>query len=593
MSFTLNSLPTRHIALLLAVAVITAACGGSGTGDSGGAASPAPSSDGGTPAPTPTPTPVANPVTDLLANAQEARYGGVLVLANRGDPPAGFDPMRTSSIALHHVGGGLFGPGNLVTRCRQNLYLPCPNLATSWFPNPGFTEWTFVIRNDVTWHDGAPFTAEDAKFWFDLAAFGAEAEGRSRAPAFFRGELGDIKSVEVLPFNQLRVSLRQPNPQYLAVLSNPRFKMAHPRHLMQPRIEEGEVSVAPIDVGLTGTGPFELDRYEPGSLLRLRRFDGYWEKDAAANLLPYLAGIDFVMMPTASVMDAAFRTGRLDGGARGEGHYLTVERKVGYDRDLGDRAFYAHIQGGIFRLGFNVLKEGPWQDVRVRQAISLWIDKQAAIPSALGGFGYLSPTLSLSNPFTNRAFVNWPRFNREALPERREEARTLMAAAGYNDGFSMGYLCRSRLVARCEFLQGQLAGLNIDLKLQVVDEGEWNRGRVSLDYDSQPGAHFTSPIPEGTGSVFGRYAENPDAYSKHDDKLVDDFYRRLREARDQGLRVSVWRELEEYIIREQAYVVPIAGSIQVVGYRTYVKGLIIPPEDGHTHTDFATVWFDK
>ena len=200
MPFTLKSLLTRHIALLLAVVVITAACGGSGAGDSGGAASPAPSSDGGTPAPTPTPTPVANPVTDLLANAQEARYGGVLVLANRGDPPAGFDPMRTSSIALHHVGGGLFGPGNLVTRCRQNLYLPCPNLATSWLPNPGFTEWTFVIRNDVTWHDGAPFTAEDAKFWFDLAAFGAEAGGRSRAPAFFKGELGDIKSVEVLPF---------------------------------------------------------------------------------------------------------------------------------------------------------------------------------------------------------------------------------------------------------------------------------------------------------------------------------------------------------------------------------------------------------
>ena len=309
--------------------------------------------------------------------------------------------------------------------------------------------------------------------------------------------------------------------------------------------------------------------------------------------MPYLDGIEFIVMPDPSTMDAAIRAGRLDGGARGEGHYLSIERKQGYDSSLGDSVLYAEMQGGLFRLAFNVLKPGPWQDAKVRKAISLWIDNQSAVPSALGGFGYLSPVLSPSNPFTSPDFATWPRFNSEQLEQNRIEAIRLMEEADYADGFTMGYLCRARLIARCEFIHAQLSGLNIDLQIQVVDEGEWNRGRVSLDYDSQPGAHFTPPLPEATESVFGVYSNNPDAYAKHEDETVTEMYNRLRLATTRAQRVAIWRELERYIVDEQAYVVPIAGTLQVVPYRSYVKGLVIPPEDGHTHTDFATVWLDR
>src|SRR5690606_37810942 len=104
----------------------------------------------------------------------------ILRLGNRGDPPAGFDPMRTSSIALHHVAGSIFGPGNLVKRCRANMYMACPYLATSWAPNGDFTQWTFTIRRGVFWHYGEPFTAEDAAFWFELAYFGVTVDGKTR-----------------------------------------------------------------------------------------------------------------------------------------------------------------------------------------------------------------------------------------------------------------------------------------------------------------------------------------------------------------------------------------------------------------------------
>ena len=196
------------------------------------------------------------------------RYGGILVLANRGDPPASFDPLRTSSIALHHVAGALFGPGNLVMRCRENMYAVCPHLATSWTTNPGFTEWTFTIRGDVRWHDGTPFTAEDARFWLELAQFGATVGDKVRAPAYFKGELGDVERVEVLEHDRLRVTFGHRNPHFLEVLANPRFKIAHPRHLMQPQIEQGDMSVNPSDIDLVGLGPFTLDSYARGSVIR-------------------------------------------------------------------------------------------------------------------------------------------------------------------------------------------------------------------------------------------------------------------------------------------------------------------------------------
>lgn len=520
-------------------------------------------------------------------------YGGILILANRGDPPAAFDSTRTSSIALHHIGGGLFGPGNLVKRCPKNMYIVCPSLARHWESNSAFTEWTFTIRDDAVWHDGVSFTAEDAKFWYDISHFGVRVGEKRRAPAYFKGDLGVVERTEVLSGNRLRIVLKQPAPRLLEVLANPRLKIAQPKHLMEPRIENGELSIAPLDIGLVGTGPFSFKAYEKGSLVQVRKFDDYWERDGQARSLPYLDGIDFVIMPNAAAMDAAFRTGRLDGGGRGEGHYLTAERMRGYDNDLGEDVFYTEIQGGIFRLAFNVLSSGPWQDVRIRRAMSLWINKQSAIPAALGGFGYISPILGPNNPFTSQDFTNWPRFNRGSLLENRDEALRLMAEAGFPDGFVMGHLCRARLAVRCEFLHSELAGLKIDLKLKLVDEAEWNRGRISLEYDSQQGAHTTSPVPEGTESVFGQFHSNPDAYSKHEDEKVRAYYNRLRTAYSRRQRVSIWRELEQYIVLEQAYVVPIAGSIQVVPYRTYVKGLVIPPEDGHTHTDFTTIWLER
>ena len=115
---------------------------------------------------------------------------------------------------------------------------------------------------------------------------------------------------------------------------------------------------------------------------------------------------------------------------------------------------------------------------------------------------------------------------------------------------------------------------------------------MSLDFDSQQGRLSVLPIPEGTEGVYGVYSKSPDSYAKHEDPQVSGFYRLLREATLPERRLDIWRQLQEYIFVEQTYVVTIAEAIYVAPYRSYVKGLVIPPEDGHSNTDFATVWID-
>ncbi|TVQ22739.1 MAG: ABC transporter substrate-binding protein, partial [Spirochaetaceae bacterium] len=525
--------------------------------------------------------------------ANTPRRGGTFTVANRADPPAGFDSMRTSSIALHHVGGSIFGPGNLVKRCRTDMYTVCPYLAVRWENSPDFKVWTFVLRGDAYWHDGTPFTAEDAKFWFDLVFFGARSGDAVRAPAYFGRELGIAESVEVLDRRRIRITFTHRNAFFPDILANPRFTIAHPRHLMEPLIRAGQVGVTPLDVGLVGLGPFRFSQYRRGSLVRVERFDRYFERDRSGNRLPYLDRIDYVIMPDPFAMDVAFRSGRLDGTARGLSHDLSQERVAAYRRDLGDSVFFARSDGGNFRLAFNMMRDGPWRDLRVRRAIALWIDKPASIAPALGGFGWTTPNIGPGDISVPTHFINWPRFDTQPLDVRRAEARRLMAEAGYPNGFTMGHLTRGIMTETGEWLKDQLSGLGVDLRLQIVDEGEWNRARVSLDYDSQQGRLSPSPIPEGTESVYGRFQNNPDAYAKHDDRAIDELYRILRDATSMEQRIEVWRRMSRYLFVDQTYIVPIAEAVQVVAYRAYVKGLVIPQEDMHTFTDFATVWLDR
>jgi ABC-type transport system substrate-binding protein len=214
------------------------------------------------------------------------KTGGIAVIANREDPPASWDPMFQTSISLGHVSGSVFGDGTLVRPCRDDLYKVCPALAESWETNPDFTQWTFKLRDGVVWHDGTKLTAEDIAFWVDLAYNGAKAADKSRPVARFKAYFGPLDKVEAMDERTVRFNLKSPTPSFLDLIASRNVQIAHPRHLMAPKIAAGEVMVSPADVGYVALGPFKVDKIEKGSVVSVRKFDKYWEKDLEGRQLP-------------------------------------------------------------------------------------------------------------------------------------------------------------------------------------------------------------------------------------------------------------------------------------------------------------------
>ena len=595
------------IASLTIAALVTVACGRAQEPASAPAQDPAAAPKPAAEAEKPKAAPAAEaekpkPAAKAMDEGKP-KYGGILTLAHRRDPPAGFDQMRTGTISLSHVSGSLTGDGGLLKPCPEDVGTLCLGRAEKWSANKDFTEYTFKVRDDVFWHDGKQFTAEDVKFAFDLVAFGYEFEDKKRAPARWVARLGKIKQVDVLDGNRVRMTLERSDflfPSRVYLSSGGREAVFfHPKHLMEPLLKKGQVSVSPLEVGLVGTGAFKLLEYKKGSVLRVRKFDKYFEKDKDGNALPYLDGVDFPIITDPTAMDAAFRTGRLDGTARGSGFYLSKERHASIQKALGDKVWFGAIEGWNAGFRFNVLTEGPWQDKRVRQAIMMWTDKEQQNLAVMGGppFGNVHPFVSPTSPWPHPDWMTkYPGFDPKDRENDRAEAKKLMKEAGFENGFEMGMFCRRQWTFACEPVVGELKGLGVTVNLVLGDDVAWQERTYDGKYDSffSGGWGFDPGIgPELNELQWTRVSVNPRSIIRHEDENIDAFFDRFREAGgDFKKRVAIWHDMEAYMM-DMAYAVPTFGENAVIAYRSHLKGLPIPTRNRDANMGLATVWLDK
>jgi peptide/nickel transport system substrate-binding protein len=528
------------------------------------------------------------------APAQNApKTGGTFVVAHDADLLLGGDTFRSTLSETTGVSTALNGEGNLVRFDRQDVYKVAPGLAESWESNSDFTQWTFKVRDNVKWHDGTPFTAQDAKWWLDLAVNGVRVGDKTRPPANFAAGWG-VASSAVLDGNRLQIGLKASSPSFLTLLGDSVNQIAHPRHLMQPLIDQGKLDVAPQDVNFVSLGPFKMANYQKGSRIQLQRNDQYWEKDDQGRAMPYLNGIDFPIVSDPSAQDYAFVNNQLDMGCRGSAHLLTTDRRDQYVQQLGDKVQFTDIGFTNTLIVFNTLKGGPFSDVRVRKAVALWLDKAAYTPVA-GGITFLQSILNPHNPYTSPDFLTWPGFNPDTREQDKAQARQLMADAGYAAGFETALVERDTTQSTGVFVQGQLAGLGINANISLVDNAGWMQAGYSRNYVLFDGSTPNALIPEQTQGSFDVASRTPSGgnASAHEDPKVSDFYAQLHQATSMDQRVQIWRALEKYLIVEQVYFVGLPARTRVIPYRSYVKGLFPPPENQYHNLDFASVWMDK
>ncbi len=145
---------------------------------------------------------------------------------------------------------------------------------------------------------------------------------------------------------------------------------------------------------------------------------------------------------------------------------------------------------------------------------------------------------------------------------------------------------------------GELAPLGVRLKLDIVEEADWARvdraGEWQISTNTSPW-NFTPALgPEAVAGPMTRASVNPQSRLKHEDAKIDDYFARIAAAGpDLEQRIKLWRELERYLVLDQALAPPTFIRLTSYAYRTYVKGVYVQKQGIGNNLDRATVWLDK
>ena len=289
-----------------------------------------------------------------------------------------------------------------------------PQLATAWSSNEDFTVWTFELRPDVTWHDGAPFTAADVAFtWAWAYAPGSQAAPETTPTplvgqqAYADGAADGIEGLEVVDDLTVRFHTTEPSPRFPATLIRAYILPAHALTGVTA------ANIRTTDWWFTtaiGTGPFMHEEFVADQYWALVPNPNYW------NGAPQLERLinRYFADETAAVL--ALESGEI------QFTYVSGDVAVG----LGEReAFelYAGPSGVTNYMMFNY-RDPAFQDVRVRQAFLYAIDRDAIAEIVLNGTAQVVPCIT---PF--EAF--WPE-TYEAYAYDPAKARELLADAGWD-----------------------------------------------------------------------------------------------------------------------------------------------------------------
>ena len=562
------------LAVLLTAMVVGAACGSS--------EDPTVAPSTAVPQATATVTIPATPTVD----PSEPKYGGVFVVAHRGDPRR-YDSHNYSSLNWTTLVGAMYHHGFLTAACREDSFVLCPMLAESWEGNADFTVWTFQIRDNIYWHDGVKVTPEDLAWALNLAWKGSG----ERAPSSTGPQLGPVSKIDFTD-TEVVISLSTPVFVYPDIMAMENLELEHPKHLFESELQAGNFNISPIDIGFVGTGPFKVKNYEVDTLWEMVRHDQYWEKDAQGRQLPFLEGFNHIIMSQQSSQIAAFRTGRIDRTGIGSTNYMTQEQIKLLTDDMGDEVWFGRWPPFGKLAGINA-RIAPYDDVRVRKAVSLWMDRAEAVCIIDECDGFPTAVWAEGSPFQNPDFMTWPGYNVNTRDADRAEAKRLLTEAGYPDGFKMTIMAGENWVRYAEWMQDDLKGL-IDVDIDVVDNATFADRRCAGDFE------VTNPLSSGVVPrhspellAGGYLSTNKCSYIQHDDTKVDEMFAAISASSDTDERIRIARELERYLTLETALAWNIYLEFRQVAFRDYVKGFIPPTWTPSTNGDYATTWLDK
>ncbi len=508
--------------------------------------------------------------------------GGVLILLAAFDL-GHTDPHRNSSVAelsyMAHIYPGII---QYDTRTWVDI---TPDLAESWEVDSSGQIFTFNVRNGVTWSDGVPVTAEDMAYslnrFIDLP--NSITSPRSGCIRGFM-EQGGAKAIDA---GTLEVSLKAPAIAFLGCLASPWITIQK-KSLLEDIDFGPDPGREPTLEEVIGAGPFKLKEYRRGISWEVERNPNYYDQPR-----PYLDGVRHVIITDPSARVAAFRTGQV--------HKEAVFPGFGSDDDLaireefGDQLTVSETTGfGVTGVHIN-LRVPPFDDVRVRRAMQLAMDREAMINilSPTGGDVLCYYPCVFDWIYSADDYRTFPGFRFDKKAEDIAEAKQLMEEAGLGDGLDVTISYRTvgsyPDISAILLQQWKEIGMNITLRPMESAAGfaAYQRGDFEVAVQGT-GLNFLDP--DAANDLLWLPTSGRNYQGWENQEFLDLFAQESREV-DQAKRGEILRRMTDILLEDISYLPTTGGTGFHLQWRC-VKGYTQPSALGQNNFRHDRTWLD-
>jgi len=469
----------------------------------------------------------------ILMGGPALADGKTLRMAYDADPTS-LDPheqLASATLQLSHL---VFDP---LVRFRQDLSLE-PRLAKSWEQIDDRTT-RFHLRDDVTFHSGRKFGAEDVVWTLD----------RLKESPDFKALFEPFESAKAIDSHTVDLVTKEPYPlvlnlaTYIFPMDRAFYAGTDARGRPKDAVVKHGSSFASANT--SGTGPFTVAGREQGIRLTLKRFEDYWDKDSRGNVDEII--LTPIKEPTTRV--SALLAGDVD--------FIGPVPPADLKRVEAAACCTLVTKPSTRALTFQLNQERveAFKDRRVRQAMRYAINREGIAKKIMRGFA--TPAAQLSPPgYAGHEPGLTPPFD-------LAKAKALMKEAGYEDGFSVTMIApNNRYIGDAriaEAVAAMLAKINIKVDLQTMPKAQyWQRFdardgdmlMIGWQSDTQDSANFyeflaMTPDPE-TG--YGQY--NAGNYSNPD---VDRLTLETQSMTDENARAEQLKRIERLLYEEAAF----------------------------------------
>src|SRR5690625_1318910 len=416
-----------------------------------------------------------------------------------------------------------------------------PGLAEKWDVSEDGLEYTFYLRNDVTFHDGTPFNAEAVKFSIDRQIDEDHPFHDTGQYPYADFTFGMVDSVEVVDEYEVKITLTEPFAPFLSNMA------MHSASIVSPSaVEEfGDDFTA----NAVGTGPYKLVKWDPGVEVILEKNEDYFKG------APSIDKLIFKPITESETRLAELEVGNLDLIVNVPPDNLQYLREDDRVQVLEEPSMH------VWWTAFNTQIE-PFDDVRVRQAFNYAINKESIIENILQGTGELA-----NSPLPPIVWGHNP--NVDNYPYDPEKAKELLEEAGYGDGLSITYSIpesgsgMQQPQAMATAIQADLAEVGVDAKIETVEWGTYIDEVFVPVEESTMEMHQMSWIGDNgdpdnflyillSGEQWPTAGFN-DSYYQNDE--VDELLAKARVTKDKGERTEMYERVQEIVMEEAPWIV--------------------------------------